>query len=268
MMRNFRFINAKCMQGQKKRGVELTSKYLLHKMNFPFKKTNIESSFFNKMEIGCYCVYDYVRRSLKNQEFPIILGGDHTISSGSIQAVFDVYPNTHILWIDAHADINTPETSLTNNTHGMPVASLLGLMNPYVDAKTQIKPSQITYIGLRDVDKAEEEVLSKYDIKQYRMDDLENIDNVINEIKGDNKDKNFHISLDIDVLDPKVAPSTGTPVPDGMTLEQVSSIIENFSKDTISFDMVEINPLLGGDIDREKTIEAGAKILNLLSHKV
>ena len=70
------------------------------------------------------------------------------------------------------------------------------------------------------------------------------------------------------MLDPKVAPSTGTPVPDGMTLEQVSSIIENFSKDTISFDMVEINPLLGGDIDREKTIEAGAKILNLLSHKV
>ena len=254
-------------QGQKKRGVELGGNYLLSKIKFPFKLTNVETSFFNKMNIGCYCVYDYVKRSLKNREFPITIGGDHTVSSGSVQAVIDKHPNTHILWIDAHADINTPETSLTGKYHGMPVASLLRLMKPFVEGKNTLKPSQITYMGLRDVDKLEEEALEKLNIKQYRMDGLENIEDVVEEIKEDNVGKKFHISLDIDALDPSIAPSTGTSVPNGITLKQINHIVKELSNETISFDMVEVNPLIGGDRNRETTIKTGSKILNLLSQK-
>ena len=265
-MRNIRVILAKCCQGQEKRGVELAGDYLLHKLNFPFNKTKMDAHFFNDLNLGNYCLYHYATRSLKNQEFPLTIGGDHTVSAGSIQASVDTVENLHVLWVDAHADINTPLTSNSGNAHGMGVASLLGIMKPFVKGKKSLDPSQITYIGLRDVEPDEEEVLKRLNIKQYRMDSLHDMDKVVDEIKTDNKYANFHISLDIDALDPKIAPATGTPVKAGMTLEQMNTLIKGMNSQTVAFDFVELNPLIGGGPGIQKTVEVGAEILNSIAY--
>ena len=155
-MKKFRVILAKCCQGQPIRGVENAGNFLINKLQFPYNLSKIETPLFENINIGCQSTYDYVNKSLKNNEFPITIGGDHTIASGTVQASRDVFKDDlHVVWIDAHADINTTETSTTGNYHGMPVASLLGLMEPFVKGKTLLKPSQITYVGLRAVDKLE-----------------------------------------------------------------------------------------------------------------
>ena len=265
-MRNIRLILANCFQGQSKLGVEQAGNYLLNKLNFPFKNTRVDPHFFNRMNIGCNSVYEYNKRSLINREFPITIGGDHTVSNGSVHASNDYHKNLHVVWIDAHADINTPQTSNSGNLHGMVVASLLGLAEPeLVKGENKLKPSQITYVGLRDVEPLEKDIIESHSIVNYPMKDLDNIEEIVSEIKETNKDKPIHISMDIDVLDPSLAPSTGTPVKGGMTLSQINHIIKELSDQTVSFDLVEINPLLGSDEDRETTLKTASEILNNLS---
>jgi arginase len=264
-MRNFRLILAKCFQGQLKRGVERTGDLLLPKLNFFYKTTSIYANQFSSSN-GFHSVHKHVEKALNYNEFPIVIGGDHSVSSASVQAVVDKHPDVQVYWIDAHADINTPETTQTGNKHGMPMASLLGLMKPVIKPKNMLSPEQVTYIGLRDVDSYEEEFLEKLNIKQYRMNHFNSINNMIKEIREKNENKKIHISLDIDALDPEFAPSTGTPVENGMTPNQLNCVLEELFPQTISMDLVEINPLLGSRQDVKKTLNIGANILNKLSN--
>ena len=221
------------------------------------------------MSVGCTAVYDYTLRSLKNKELPIIIGGDHTISSGSVAASCDHYnEKLHTLWIDAHADIHTFKTSDSQNKHGMPVASLIGLMKPFVNSTQSLKLSQLTYMGLRDVDTAEKEVLDQLSLTRYDIDAIKAIglNNIIKKIKKDNKDKKFHISLDIDALDPQFAPSTGTPSKNGLTMNHIKYIISQLSSQIIAFDLVEVNPCIGTLSQINTTLNNSAKILNSLSN--
>lgn len=260
-----RLILAQCFQGQSKRGVETASNHLLERLNFPFHTMTVNSHAFSDIDIGCVCVSQYVKRSLSANEVPITIGGDHTVSAGSVQGAVDKYgSNLHVLWIDAHADINTPATSTTGNIHGMPVASLLGLMPPLVTQKRHsLQPDQITYLGLRDVDKKEEDIIRDNNIANYRMSDVESgIGRIMKEIEEKIEGKKLHVSVDIDVLDPKEAPSTGTPVKGGLSVCQLNNIINKLSKNIVSFDLTEVNPELGTERERDKTLDSAASILN------
>lgn len=264
-MNNIRIILARCFQGQNKRGVEHGGQQLLERLHFPFNVSRVDPFLFDNISKGTKCVYDYTRKTFHARTTPIIIGGDHSISAGSVQAAVDWHgSDLHVVWVDAHADINTPATSNTGHVHGMPVASLLGLMNPLVPRKVKLLPQQITYIGLRDVDQAEEVFLKKHSISVYRMTDInkKGIETITKEIKQKVQGKKIHMSVDIDALDPAYAPSTGTPVHGGMKVTEVTHLIKELSNKLCSLDLVEVNPSIGSKKGVDTTLDSAAEILN------
>merc|ERR1712137_607995 len=141
-----------------------------------------------------------------------------------------------VVWVDAHADINTDRTSPSGNIHGMPIALLLGMIDfdeapgwEWLKDYPRLHPSKLVYIGLRDVDPGEKEILFQNNIDAYRNTPL-------------------HLSFDIDSLDPSIAPSTGTPVPGGLTFREGAFVCEYLAETNrlCSMDITEVNPLLEG----------------------
>lgn len=158
-----------------------------------------------------------------------------------------------MLWIDAHADINTPQTSLTNNSHGMPVAGLLKLFNTKkefgFEVKNTLKPQQIVYIGLRDIDSEEIKILRDLNIKYFKIECVRELgmDYIMKEsLEYLNVDKLdlLHLSLDIDGIDPDLAPATGTPVPQGLNYRDMEVLFKHLNtiKSFRGMDLVEFNP--------------------------
>ena len=185
------------------------------------------------------------------------MGGDHSISSASCQAFIDKYKEkSHIIWIDAHTDINTSETSNTQNTHGMPVASLMGLTKSNIVNKLyNLRHDQITYIGPRSIDPYELKFIQDNNIKLYSTNDIKNnINEIIKEINEKIKNKYENISYDIDVMDSKYINSTGTIEENGFHIEENMKIIEEITKNNsiISADFVELNLYLG---NKEKSLK-------------
>lgn len=206
-------------------------------------------------------VFEY---STKN-EFVLVLGGDHSIASGSISALKKSYNNLKVIWIDAHADINTPLSSPTKNYHGMPVSHLLGMVEkneiPGFDwLEPNLKSIDIVYIGIRDLDQCEVDHLKRNNIRYYNMYSIDKlgIGKVMNEINeyfsesvGSNKYP-VHISFDIDGMDPSVIKQTGTLVRNGLTDREAKYIIRNVVEtgNLVSLDIVELNPELGNENDK------------------
>lgn len=210
-------------------------------------------------------IYQAVKDSANNRHFALTLGGDHSVASGSITALKESYPSLKIIWIDAHADINTPETTNSGNYHGMPVSHLVGLTPlqavPGFDwLKPTVKFSDIVYIGLRSVDKDEAEFLHKFNIKHYDMDCVteKGIGRVMNEIfdyfgkTSDDANYPIHISFDIDGCDIDFVKQTGTICRGGLTDRESHYILRKTveTQRLVSMDMVELNPLLGNDEDK------------------
>ena len=153
--------------------------------------------------------------------FFYLFGGDHSIALSTVAASFDVLKeDMSLIWIDAHADINTFETSGTGNLHGMPLSSVFNLMNPIIKNNYVPNFDQIIYLGLRSIDDEERKILDKKD-NFTEMKDMNKylIYSVINEVTKKTKN-NIRISFDVDVLDPLLMQSTGTPVPYGMLMSQ------------------------------------------------
>ena len=165
-----------------------------------------------------------------------------------------------VLWIDAHADINTQETSTSKNRHGMPVSCLLNLMPHWYELPnnnhTYLKPENIIYIGIRDLDPPEVDIINKLNIKYSRELTPEILDVIKN-----HPAKKVHISFDIDGLDPKFAPCTGTIADTGLTSKDVTDIIDIVYDKLISMDLVEFNPLIGSITEVLKTLEPIIQIL-------
>lgn len=199
--------------------------------------------------------------------FPIMLGGDHCLAMGSVAASLERQPNLGVLWFDAHADINTPLTSPTGNMHGMPLAALMNLRDiqkaPGFEHRYPIlKPERVAYIGLRDVDDGEKRLIQEMglscafdmeDLKRYGMKEL--IKQVIKKLCPTGTEP-LHLSFDVDGMDPAEAPSTGTPVADGVRLHEALEMIQ-YVRSTgclYSMDVVEVNPSLGTEEDAEVTI--------------
>ncbi|KAG6851284.1 hypothetical protein H0H93_011720 [Arthromyces matolae] len=170
----------------------------------------------------------------RNGELPVTLGGDHSLAMGTVSGTLSAHPDACLIWIDAHADINTIESTESGNIHGMPVSFLLGIGSK-VPEFSWIKPllttDRVVYIGLRDVDGGEKRILRENNIKAFSMHEIDKygIGKVV-EMALDHvnpkRDRPIHLSFDVDAFDPSVAPSTGTPVRGGLSFREGHYICE------------------------------------------
>ncbi|XP_066948231.1 arginase, hepatic-like [Macrobrachium rosenbergii] len=206
----------------------------------------------------------------------LTLGGDHSIAIGTINGHAQANPDHQVvvLWVDAHADINTGASSLSGNMHGMPVSHHLREVKDKINRlpdkwpEPSISANHIAYIGLRDLDDAERVLLKDLGILAYDMRQVDKvgIEEVIRhclEVLQPSGTRPLHVSFDIDSLDPAEAPSTGTPVRAGLTLREGLKIVEA-ARDTgflKAFDLVEVNPELGLKGDALLTTEAAKAVL-------
>lgn len=200
----------------------------------------------------CQTIYEMRCLCTGPDDFAIVLGGDHSISIGSVAAAAQTGP-VGLIWVDAHGDFNTPETSPSGNIHGMPVAALIGegaapLVNiGYPGAK--VKPSQIVQIGIRSLDFLERERLARSGIDVYTMRHLDELGMAAVARQALDRLRHLphiHVSLDMDSLDPAEAPGVGTPVPGGLTYREAHLLMEILgdSDRVSSLDIVEVNPIL------------------------
>lgn len=209
----------------------------------------------------------------------LTLGGDHSIAIGTLagtaKAVRERYEGRKeiaVIWVDAHADINTPETSDSGNVHGMPVAFASGLatsdqrdMFGWLEEDQRISLNKLVYIGLRDVDRGEKKILRDNGIKAFSMHDIDRhgigrvMDMALAHIGSDTP---IHLSFDVDALDPMWAPSTGTPVRGGLTLREGDYIAEcvHETGQLIAMDLVEVNPSLEV-AGASETVRAGVSLV-------
>ena len=208
--------------------------------------------FRDSIQRVCQAAYDVAAQAVESGEIPLFLGGDHSLSIGTIGGVTDQEP-VGVIWVDAHADSNTPETSPSGNVHGMPVATLLGEGFPeLVDVGrpgAKLSSKDIVMIGLRALDGGEKERLKQKGIRAYTMRDLDErgmavvAREALDYLGGHRR---LHLSLDMDALDPDVAPGVGTPVPGGLNYREAQLLMEIIadSEKLASADIVEINPIL------------------------
>ncbi|KAL8725250.1 MAG: hypothetical protein Q9181_006484 [Wetmoreana brouardii] len=208
----------------------------------------------------------------------LTLGGDHSIAIGTIAGIAQANREltgqaVGVIWVDAHADINLPETSDSGNIHGMPLAFLTGLTRSddegvfdWIEEGQQIKTEKLVYVGLRDVDEGEKEILLREGIKAFSMRDVEKqgIAQIMRQAVAHlGPDTPIHLSFDIDALDPSFAPSTGTPVTEGLSLEEGLFIARAVAETgrLNSMDLVEVNPVLDNREGAEKTLRAACDIV-------
>lgn len=189
----------------------------------------------------------------KSGVFPISLGGDHCLALATIQAFVDSVDSPGIIYIDAHADINTKETSPSGNIHGMGVAGLLKLtddiLSSFGKTRGKLRPENIVYLGLHDLDPGEVKILADLKIPTYTIDDWKAlgtekmIDKALKDLEGVNQ---IHLSFDVDACYPSVAPGTGILLPDGLTKDQALDAFKLLGQcdKVVSMDLVEVNPLL------------------------
>jgi arginase len=199
-----------------------------------------------------------VSSALNAQEFPLILGGDHSIALGSVSGVAKVHKNVGILWIDAHADFNIEDTTPSGNIHGMILSALVGLGDKRltdVDGwSPKIHKETIVIVGARDLDPGEQKLLRANNIHVFTMSDIDerSMSTIMREaigIAGSNGTNPIHLSLDMDSLDPLEAPGVGTPVRGGLSYREAHFAMELVarSQQIVSMDVVEVNSIL----DRE-----------------
>lgn len=195
-----------------------------------------------------------VYESISKGNFPVTLGGDHSLGMGSIAGVSKHIKNLGVVWIDAHGDINTQETTFTGNVHGMPLAASMGkgpdkLVNLF-EHRVKVKDENVVLIAARDLDSGELELIKNSKMKVFTMGTVKKfgIDKVIEESIDYLRDKvdAIHVSFDIDSVDSIYVPGTGTPVSDGLTVPQASKLLKGFAASGMmsSLDFVELNPVL------------------------
>ena len=193
-----------------------------------------------------------VFETFENEKFPLIIGGDHSLVLGSVMGLLKKFENPGVIYFDAHADINTEDTSFSGNIHGMPIAFLMGkgtdkLKNP--GERDYIKELGIKAYSMEDIDRCGIEKIMKEAIEHIKK----NADQI-------------HISFDVDCLDPKFAPGTGVKVPGGMTFREAKTALRMVSEieKIASVEFVEVNPLLD---DKNKTAETAVALIETLFGK-
>jgi arginase len=227
------------------------------------------AGFASEIEYVCSQIYDIGKQAIENGQFPLFLGGDHSIAIGTIGAVTASKP-AGIIWVDAHGDFNIPETSPNGNIHGMPVSVLLGYgLQNLVDVGRRgpkIHPNQIVYIGTRDLDFDERNMLKASGIKIFTMREIDErgIGAVVNNaLEHLSPFQSIHLSIDMDAIDPLTAPGVGTPAPGGLTYREAHLLMEMLHESQLvhSMDIVEINPILDHkNVTAEVAVELAASL--------
>lgn len=195
-----------------------------------------------------------VATSIQGGRFPLVLGGDHSLSVGSIRGAAK-HKKLGVIWVDAHADFNTPETTPSGNIHGMPLAALCGFGDPRLvslwdETPPILDPQRVAVIGARDLDLGEKQNLRAAGVMVQSMEQIDRlgmvtaleraIERVSRDVDG------IYLSFDMDSLDPRHAPGVGTPVPGGLTFREAHLACEVIAETgkLIGMDMVEVNPIL------------------------
>jgi arginase len=229
-------------------------------------------AFLPSVVKACEQIYEHGRQAIAAGCVPLFIGGDHSIAVGTAGGVTHEGPSG-LLWIDAHGDFNTPESSPSGNIHGMPLAALLGLGRPELinlgRPGPKLKSPDVVLIGVRDLDSQEKELLKESRIGIYSMREIDErgIAEVVREALARLQHlPRLHVSLDMDCLDPMEAPGVGTPVAGGLSYREAHLLMEILA-DTGrvgSIDVVEINPILD---ERNHTAEIAAELLASLLGK-
>jgi arginase len=222
-----------------------------------FGKAN--ARYLKQIAETCTRTAEAVCKSLEDGRTPLVLGGDHSIAVGSVSGVSEFFRRQNqkigVIWIDAHSDINTPDTSPSGNVHGMPLAALLGLgpeqLTGIYGFSPKIAPENTVIVGVRDIDPAERANIRRAGIGEvYTMRDIDErgMRTVMEEAlrAAGRGTAGYHISLDMDWIDPEDAPGVGTPVRGGATYREAHLAMEIIADHgrMVSFEIVEVNPVI------------------------
>jgi len=216
------------------------------------------AKYLKEITQTCTKEADQVVKTLEAGKVPLILGGDHSIAAGTVSGVAEFYRRQNqsigLLWIDAHADINTPESSPSGNVHGMPLAAIMGLWpsdlaNIY-GFSPKVRPENCVLIGVRDIDAVEKNNIRRAGIEVFTMRDIDErgMRTVMEEalrVAGRGT-AGYHVSLDMDWIDPEDAPGVGTPVRGGATYREAHLAMEIIADHSrmLGFEVVEVNPVI------------------------
>ncbi len=210
------------------------------------------------------------KQCLERGEFPLVIGGDHSIAMGTVSGIASYFRDRDekigLIWFDAHGDMNIPESSPSGNIHGMPLAHILGHGDPDLSNiegfSPKVDPGKVALIGVRDIDGDERQIIRDSGIHAYSMREIDErgMGEVIREALEFVNDgtAGFHISFDVDGCDPSVIPGSGTLVPGGVNYREAHLMLEYCADDgrMTSLEVVELNPFLDhGNVSAERTLE-------------
>lgn len=210
----------------------------------------------NGVVATCNRIAEETDAIVKRGNIPLFIGGDHSAAMGTVSGVTNNYQDIGVIWVDSHSDINTDETTITGNIHGMPVSAILGygeekLVNIY-HSKTKVLPQNVVIFGARDIDPLEKEIIEQLNVKVYSYEEIvcRGLDVCLNEVKEYlSHTTKLHISFDLDSMNPDIIKGVSVPVKDGFTQQDVYSIfdylLDEFSVSSI--DIVEYNPVFDTD---------------------
>ncbi len=209
-------------------------------------------------EVGesCRMLAERVEERARLGDFCLTLGGDHSIAMGSIPGILAARPNTALIWVDAHGDFNTPETSPSGNLHGMPLAMILSASRPALRGfewlpPSVLAPNRVAVVGVRSLDPVERRQMREAGLHVFSMSEIDRygigavLEKAMAAINADGR-CTFHISFDVDAIDPAEAPGTGTLVKGGLTYREAHTILEMVAETgrLTSLDLAEVNPEL------------------------
>jgi len=219
--------------------------------------------FLPEIHDTCELIAARVADATGRGALPLVLGGDHSVALGTLGGLASVHGPGGVLWIDAHSDVNTPQTSPSGNVHGMPLAAALGLAGPGFESDSWPLPAvdakRVALVGTRLLDDGERQLLREAGVRVFTMSEIDRIgiERAVRESLDRISGPGFvHVSLDMDVLDPEIAPGVGTPVRGGLTYREAHLALELVAESGLasSLEVVEVNPIL----DRENTTAATA----------
>jgi arginase len=217
-----------------------------------------KARYLDEIAQTCKGLAERVRKTLEEDMFPLVLGGDHSIAVGTVAGAAAHFNRTGkrigVIWLDAHGDMNTPDSSPSGNVHGMPLASIMGYGPPeLVDlagVKPMVEPRNVALVGIRDLDSKERRFAKESGVHVFTMRDIDErgMREVMAEairFAGDDT-AGMAVSLDMDFVDPTDAPGVGTPVRGGVTYREAHLALEMIadSRTMVSFELVEINPVI------------------------
>lgn len=221
-----------------------------------------------------------VKSALDDGDFPVVLGGDHSMSIGSLAGIgahcAERGKTLGVIWIDAHADMNTAETTPSGNIHGMPLAVAMGYGHPTLTSLMmdgpKLDPTNVAIIGLRSIDTGERDLIRETGVAAYTMFDVDRLGiyHIASRVLEDmaRRVDHLHISFDCDGVDPSVAPGVGTPVPGGLSFRETHLFMEMISEVEAfaSFEVAEVNPIL--DVRNSTAIFAAEVVASSMGKRI